>query len=386
MIRLSVAATALSVAIMILTLAFVSGFQQAIADKVFSFWGHIRLQQHPSYSSDLSDEIPSFSNDTVVTAAKNNPAVRQIDLYANKAALLESAANMEGVMLKGVDQQFSSARILPFMQKGEWLSFDTLNPSIVVSSYTARMLSLDTGQKAFLYFMNQEGGAPRVRLVRVSGIYKTAIEEYDRSFAFVDIGLIKKMQGWLQQEISGYEITLKDYQTDKTTVNELMDAIPMSWYATSIRDIYPNIFDWLELQNVNRTLIVTIMCIVAVINLISCLLILVLERRKMIGLLKAIGASNAQVQGIFWRQGVYICLKGLLWGNIIGLSFCYLQKKFGLIQLDEAAYYISVAPVKLIWWEVLAVNVGTFVICFLILLLPSLLVRKMDPVSALRFD
>ena len=371
---------------MILTLAFVSGFQEAIAKKVFSFWGHIRMQQHPAYSSDLSDEIPSIPNDSVISAAKANPSVKSIDVYANKAALMKSKTNMDGLMLKGVDQKFSSSRILPFLIKGNWLNFDTLNPSVVISAHTARILELDTGQKAYLYFMNKDGTSPRIRSVKVAGIYKTSIEEYDRTFAMVDIRLIQKLQGWSRGEISGYEITLQDYRDDRNTLDDLLDKIPLSWYATSIRDIYPNIFDWLELQNVNRTLIIVIMCIVAVINLISCLLILVLERSKMIGLLKAVGATDGQVQGIFWRQGLYISLKGVLWGNLLGVSLCILQDLTGFIRLDETAYYLQVAPVKLIWWQVVAVNAGTFGICFFILLIPSLLVKKISPVRALRFQ
>lgn len=371
---------------MILTLAFVSGFQHAIAEKVFNFWGHIRVQQHPSYSADLSDELPSRGNDTVLRLIKNNSAVRSVDAYASKASLLKSASNMEGVILKGVDANFSRERMLPFLIKGSWLSFDSTLPSILISAHTARVLELDTGHKAYLYFMSREAAAPKIRPVKVAGIYKTAIEEYDRSFAIVDMSLIQKLQGWGTDEISGYEITLNNYQQDRMTANALLDDLPVSWYATPLREIYPNIFDWLELQNTNRTLIIVIMCIVAVINLISCLLILVLERSKMIGLLKALGSRDALVQGIFWRQGIYISLRGILWGNILGLILCFLQQTTGFIRLDESAYYLQVAPVRLIGWHVLAVNAGTFIVCVLLLSLPALLVRKIEPVRALRFD
>ncbi len=385
-IQLSVIATALSVAIMILTLAFVSGFQQAIADKVFSFWGNVRVQQHLSNTTDLADEVPGIANDTVISLLKKDPRIRWVDPYATKATLIKSKANMEGIMLKGVARDFAFDRMRPFMLKGSWLTYDTANPSIVISAYTAKLLELDTGQKAYLYFLNKENGLPRIRTVRVSGIFKTAIEEYDRSFAIVDIGLIQKLQQWGAERLSGYEVTLKDYRQDKNTADELMDRMPLSWYATPLKEIYPNIFDWLDLQDVNRTMIITIMCIVAIINLISCLLILILERSKMIGLLKAVGAHDSVVQEIFWKQGLYIGLKGIFWGNIIGLSLCWLQQATGFIRLDEAAYYLKSAPVKIIWWQIIAVNTGTIGVCFIVLLIPSLLVRKILPVKALRFQ
>ena len=371
---------------MILTLAFVSGFQQAIAEKVFNFWGHIRVQQHPSYSADLSDELPSRGSDTVLNILKNNPAVKSVDMYASKASLLKSASNMEGIILKGVNANFSKERMQPFLVKGQWLSFDSTLPSVVISAHTARVLELDTGQRAYLYFMSREAAAPKIRPVKVVGIYKTAIEEYDRSIAIVDMSLIQKLQEWNRSQFSGYEVTLHDYRQDHMAANDLLDELPVSWYATPMKDIYPNIFDWLDLQDTNRALIIVIMCIVAVINLISCLLILVLERTKMIGLLKALGSRDSMVQGIFWRQGIYISLKGIFWGNITGLLICFLQKVTGFIRLDESAYYLREAPVRLIGWHLLAVNAGTFIVCVLLLSLPALLVRKIEPVRALRFD
>jgi lipoprotein-releasing system permease protein len=385
-IRLSVVATMVSVAIMIITLAFVAGFQEAISNKVFSFWGHVRVQESPPSVSGLAEELPSRRNDTVVNAIKNETAVKWMDVYATKSALLKSTESIEGVLLKGVDADFHKERILPFLRKGNWLSFDTTAYSILISEYTARQLQVGVGEKAYLYFIDEAGTTPRVRPVTVSGIYKTSIEEYDKTFALVDLRLIQVINGWSAYQVGGYELTLDDYTSDRRVSNLLMDEIPTSWYSTAVRDIYPNIFDWLQLQNTNRQIIIAIMCVVAVINLISCLLILVLERSKMIGLLKAVGAVDGQVLQIFWRQGLIIAGLGILLGNVLGLGICLLQQYTGFIRLDEAAYYVAEAPVKIIWWQVLAVNVLTFLTCFLILLIPSLLVRKIKPVTALRFE
>jgi len=385
-VRLSLAATVFSVSVMILTLAFVSGFQEAIAKKVFSFSGHIRVQQHPPQASDLSDELPSRGDDSIRNIILRTEQVRSAHAYINKTCLMRSQSSMEGIMLKGVGKDFSTERFASFITKGQGLLFDTLLPSVLISSHTARALTLDTGQFVYLYFMNEQNEKPRIRKARVTGIYKTAIEEYDRNMAITEMDLLQKMQSWEKTYVSGYEVTVDDHSQDAVIVSRILDSLPVDWYATSVKEIYPNIFDWLNLQDTNRGLIIGIMCIVAIINLVSCLLILVLERRRMIGALKAFGATDWQVQSIFWRQGMLIALKGILWGNVIGILLCWLQSSFGLIRLDESAYYIRVAPVKLIGWHVMFVNVGTVVICLCTLLIPSLLVRKINPVKALRFS
>lgn len=371
---------------MILTLAFVSGFQEAIAKKIFSFSGHIRVQQHPPQSSDLSDESPSIANDTIRDLIRLTGRVLSVDPYINKTCLMRSQTTMEGIMLKGVESDFTKNRFESFIIRGEGLSFDTTRPSVLISSYTARSLGLDTGQQVYLYFMSERTEQPRVRKVRIAGVFKTAIEEYDRNFAVTEIDFLQKMQQWDRSAISGYEVSIDDHQKDRAIVSNILDNIPVDWYATSVREIYPNIFDWLNLQDTNRGLIIGIMCLVAMINLVSCLLILVLERRRMIGVLKAFGAADIQVQQIFWRQGILIALKGIFWGNIVGLALCLLQSQLGFIRLDEASYYIRVAPVKIIPWHVLVINGGTIILCLGVLLIPSLLVRKIHPVQALRFN
>lgn len=387
-IRLSALATMISVAVMILALAFVAGFQQTISNKVFSFWGHIRVQEEEPSISGLAEELPTEKNDTVVRILNRDKTIKFADAFATKSALLKSSESIEGVLLKGIESSFSKERIEPFLTKGNWLKFDTASSAyqILISEYTAKQLQLKPGDKAFLYFLEQQGALPRIRPVTIAGTYKTSIEEYDKTFALVDISLIQKINGWTKNEIGGYEITLHDYRDDIETSNRLLDEIPSSWFSTPIREIYPNIFDWLKLQNINRQIIITIMCIVAVINLITCLIILVLERSKMIGLLKAAGAANKQVQSIFWQQGLLITFTGIILGNVLGLGLCWLQQATGFLRLDETAYYVSKAPVLIIWWQVLLVNLITFFVSFLILLIPSLLVVKISPVKALRFE
>jgi lipoprotein-releasing system permease protein len=387
-IRLSAAATAISVAVMILAFAFVEGFQYTVSSKVFSFWGHLRVQQQQSSVSGLAEELPVEKNDTVYNTLKVHPNVKLVDAFATKSAMLKTSETIEGVLLKGVDKQFSKERLQPFMQQGKWLEFDdsVQNNQIVISTYTAKQINAKVGDRILIYFIDNNSTAPRVRPVTVSGIYKTGIEEYDKTFAIIDMNLIRRLNGWTNTQIGGYEITLNDYRTDFKTNIELLDELPVVWFSTPLREIYPNIFDWLALQSTNKTVILIIMCIVAVINLISCLIILVLERSRMIGLLKATGATNSQVQVIFWNQALIIAVVGLTLGTLLGLGICWLQQTTGFIKLDESAYYVATAPVRIIWWHVLLINVVTFVVSFLILFIPSLLVRKMSPVKALRFE
>jgi lipoprotein-releasing system permease protein len=336
----------------------------------------------------LAEELPVEQNDSVYQILKSHPNVQLVDAFATKSAMLKTSETIEGVLLKGVDKQFSSERLKPFMQEGKWLAFDdsVQNNQIVISTYTAKQINAKVGDRILIYFIDNNSTAPRVRPVTVSGIYKTGIEEYDKTFAIVDMNLIRRLNGWSNTQIGGYEITLNDYRTDYKTNNQLLDQLPVVWFSTPLREIYPNIFDWLALQSTNKTVILIIMCIVAVINLISCLIILVLERSRMIGLLKATGATNGQVQVIFWNQALIITLVGLTLGTLLGLGICWLQQTTGFIKLDEAAYYVSTAPIRVLWWQVVLINVVTFVVSFLILFIPSLLVRKMSPVKALRFE
>jgi lipoprotein-releasing system permease protein len=387
-IRLSAAATAISVAVMILAFAFVEGFQYTVSSKVFSFWGHLRVQQQQSSSSGLAEELPVEKNDTVFNILRTNKSVKYADAFATKSAMLKTTETIEGVLLKGVEKDFSKKRLEAFITKGRWLQFDdsVVNNQILISEYTSRQINATVGDNILIYFIDNNSTTPRVRPVTICGIYKTGIEEYDKTFALVDINLIRKLNGWTSSQIGGYELTLFDYRKDYRINNELLDQIPVQWFSTPMREIYPNIFDWLELQSTNKQVILIIMCIVAVINLISCLIILVLERSKMIGLLKATGAADAQIQIIFWNQAVIIALAGMILGTLLGLGICWLQQTTHFIKLDEAAYYVSAAPIRVIWWQVLLINAITFVISFLVLFIPSLLVKKINPVKALRFE
>jgi lipoprotein-releasing system permease protein len=387
-IRLSMVATIISVAVMIVTLSFVNGFQEAVSQKVFSFWGHIRVQYKQPVKAAIAEELPIQQNDSVVLAVKKNPQVQSIHPFATKYAILKTSDEIEGVLLKGLDTSYNFSHLKNFMKEGRWLQFNdsTYSRDIIISTYTARQLKLKLNDRLLIYFIRPDGSM-RPDKLDIVGIYKTGIEEYDKTFAIGDLKLIQRLNGWQEDEIGGYEIFLKDYTKMLPVSDELyyMNEFPQSWDTRIIRDIYPNIFDWLKMQDVTRNVLIVFMIIIAVINLITCLIILVLERIRMIGVLKALGASDWTVQKIFLKHSSLITVAGIIGGTLFALAILYLQKYTGFIKLNEEAYYMSTAAVKIIWWQVGAVCAGTLLVCFMVLMIPTFIVKKIQPIKAIHF-
>lgn len=388
-IRLAVTATAVSVGAMIVTLAFVNGFQETVSQKVFSFWGHMRLQQYEPNKALVAEESPLEKKDTVIAQLRKIRQIETIQGFATKSAVLQQQANIEGVLFKGVESSYNFTNINRFLVQGKWPAFgDSMySHDIVVSQHMADQMQIKANDSIKIHFIDAAGGRSNFRRMRVSGIFKTGIEEYDNLFAIGDIRLIQRLNNWQPDEIGGYEIFLHDYKAMDTVNNMILESglIPENWTSKTIREVYPNIFDWLGIQDVNRDVIFIVMAVVAVINLVTCLLILVLERTRMVGVLKAVGSTDVTIQKIFLFHATYITLIGAGAGFIFGVGLCLLQQYTGLITLNESAYYVSVAPVKIVWWQVGLVCAGTVIVCFLSLILPTLIVRHMQPVKAIRF-
>ena len=385
-IRLSIAATVISVTVMILTLTFASGFQKTISHKVFSFWGHIRIQSYYSARVAIAEETPIHRSDSVTGLKKLYPAIKTVQAFATKNAILKTAETIEGVLFKGVEKGYDFSNLDQFKVDGRWLSFTDSGYSneINLSAYTANLLKLKTGDQVLIYFI-QPGAPPRPRKLTVAGIFKTGIEEYDKLIAIGDLKLIQRLNDWDANQIGGYEIFLKDFNKMDAVSDAIVPDIPIGLQSNTIKYIYPSIFDWLALQNKTIFIVLAIMIGIAILNLITCLLILVLERTRMIGLMKALGARDHTIRGVFLYHGAIITFFGLLLGNICALLIAWLQKETGFIKLPEDAYYISEAAIDVVWWQIAAVNTGTFIVCFTVLLIPTILIKRIQPIKAIQF-
>jgi lipoprotein-releasing system permease protein len=387
-IRLAIAATAIGVMAMILTIAFAKGFQHAIADKMYGFSGHIRVQHFDTEKTQNDSVAPTSVNDTVLTAIRNDPGVKYFYAFANKDAILKGPESFEGLKLKGVEPDFSFDHLQEFLKSGRWIHFPDSGYSneINLSSYTANQLKLKAGDKLYAYFI-QADGSKRVRPMVVAGTFKTGIEYYDRVNALVDIRLVQRLNNWGSGEISGYEIFIRDYSMADSVSNRIFEKLPRNWNSQSIKEIYGNIFDWLNLQDTTILIVIVIMILVSILNLVTCLIILLLERTHMIGILKSMGSRDKGIQKIFLYHGALITFAGIILGNLFGLLFYWLQNRYGIITLPEESYYISTAVAYITWQQVCFVNLGTFIVCFAVLLFPSFfIIRRLSPVRAIAFN
>jgi len=388
-IRLSITATVISVAVMIITLSFVNGFQQTVSNKVFSFWGHLRVGYRQPMKANIAEEEPIAANDSLAKSIRQMPEVQSIHPFATKYAILKTPEEIEGVLVKGLDATYDTMHMKSFMQQGRWIRFNdsTYSREIVISSYTAKQLNLKLNDRILIYFIKPDGSLRPDKLTIV-GFYKTGIDEYDKTFAIGDLKLIRRLNNWAEDEIGGYEIFLKDYKQMNKVSNEIFGLanFPQLWDTKTIQEVYPNIFDWLNIQDTNQNILITIMTIIAIINLITCLIILVLERLRMIGTLKALGARNWTIQKIFLNHSAYITLTGIILGALFGLGLLWLQQATGFIHLPEDAYYMDKAEVKIIWWQVGLVAAGTLLVSVLVLLIPTFIVRRIQPIRAIRFS
>lgn len=381
-IRIAIAAVALSMAVMILTISLVSGFQNEIKDKIFGFWGHIHITEFGIGKSDH----PISINQPYYPYIDTLPEIKHIQVFSYKAGIIKTENQIEGLVLKGVGNDFDWTFLNDQLKSGTVLnvSGEKVSSGILISSYTASRLNLNVGEKIIAYFIQNP---PRYRQLEINGIYNTGLEEYDKMYALVDIRHIHQLNDWEDNMVGGFEVFLEN-PDDLERMSDfiLYDVLSYDQIAQTIKEIYPNIFDWLELQNMNELIIILLMIAVAAINMITCLLILILDRTRMIGILKALGANNFQIRKIFLYQAAYILGFGMLAGNILGLSIAVLQMYFQFIQLDEASYYVSYAPINLNLLHILLLNFSTFLLCLLFLLLPSFLISKIAPVKAIRVD
>lgn len=389
-VRVAVGGIAVGIMVMILTLAVVQGFQDEIRKKVTGFGSHIQITH---YDSNISLEADSLNrNQPTVEALKDFPGVRHIQVFAVKAGIIKNKEQLLGVMLKGVDNEFDWDFFRKNLVQGEVFGYpDTVGDRVMVSQYMADKLGLEVDKKIKMFFLSD--GRSRARSFTISGIYNTGLTEgYDDKFVLCDIRQVQKLNHWDSTAVAGFEVLLDENVPvdDAERLGELTDRVndelDYELIAENIRDLTPSIFSWLDVLDTNAIIIIVLMIFVGMINMISALLILIIDRTNMIGTLKAMGADSWLVMKIFLRNGSGMILRGVIAGNILGIGLCLLQKYTGLVGLDEQSYYVKVVPIHIVWTDVLLLNVCTILICSLALLLPVLLVTKITPVRALRFS
>ncbi len=372
---------------MILSLAFINGFQDVISRKIFSFWGHLRIQHFEPYKVNTAEETPIFRDTLVESHIRGMENIAHLSPFATKSAVLNANGSIEGILFKGVDASYPFARLNSFLKAGKWpnLEDSLYGREIVMPQPVADALMLKVGDELLIYFIQPGEERPRTRKLKICGIYRTGIDIYDKTFAIGDIRLLQRLNDWQPEQIGGYEVVLRNVEKPEASSDLIFPMLPEGWDSRTLLQIHPEIFDWLNLQNANKYILITVMTLVALINLITCLIILVLERTRMIGVLKALGMGDWQVQRIFLGYGTMILTWGIGLGSLLGLGIAWLQQRTGFIKLDETAYYMDRAPIQIIWWQVGAVLTGTFITCILVLMIPTIISRRIQPAKAVQF-
>jgi lipoprotein-releasing system permease protein len=387
---IAVIGISLGLAVMILAVAILTGFKEQIREKVVGFGSNIQIVNFDSNYS--LETAPISEGQDFIPKIKNIPGIKHVQVFATKAGIIKTEDDIQGVVLKGVGSDFDWDYFSSCMVDGKIFTVnDTARTDmVIISKKISDMLRLKTGDSFAMFFVQDP---PRQRKFTISGIYETSLEEFDKMYVFCDISHIKRLNGWKTDQVSGFEIFINDFDRLDEMYAEVSDAIGYkiaegeeNFKVTSIRKKYPQIFDWLNFQDVNVVIIILLMLIVAGFNMISSLLILILEKTNMIGVLKALGSDDNTIRRIFLYQGAYLIGKGLLWGNIIGIGLALLQLKTGLVSLDPSSYYIKTVPVNFEIFHILLLNAGTMAVILIMLLVPSKLISRITPVKAIKYD
>lgn len=378
-VRIAIAGVMLSLAVMILSIAIIKGFKTEIQDKVRGFIGDIQI-----YRFDLNgsfEKSPFVPNDSTISYLEANKNIESFYPFATKPAIISANGEVEGINFKGIDSTYDWRFIQKHLIAGKILDFKSTDLQILVSEYTANRLKLKVGDRFIIHFVNP----PKRRKFTVVGIYAVGIENIDKSFALGDINVIRSVNNWEPKQMGGIEVRTKDFSQLKQNADDVYANLELNLRSRSVQESTPEIFTWLSLLDVNTRVLLVLMMIVGVINMVTALLIMILERTSMIGLLKAMGITNVSVMKIFLYNAIYLVGIGLILGNILGLGLAYLQHTTHLFKLDQTNYYLAYVPMEVHLMDVVMLNIATVVICAAVLIIPSTLVSRISPLKAIRF-
>ena len=390
-IRIATIGVAIGLAVMIVTVSVVLGFKHTIRDKVVGFGSHIQVHNIMNYNG--SDPHPICANDSLMKAVGKLPGVAKAERFSMTQGILKTDEDFLGIAIKGIAEEYDTTFLSQHLIAGNITSFSdkTSKYKLLVSKMIANKMHLKVGDKVFGYFIDNQD--VRTRKFTISGIYQTNMTRFDETLCFTDLHTANKLNGWTDNQATGIEVLVKDFEKVNETANQFIDNINRtsdeqgnSLTSETIYELYPQVFSWLELLDINVWIILALMVCVAGFTMISGLLIIILERTQMIGILKALGARNKTVRHTFLWFSVFIIGQGLFWGNIVGIGIVLLQKYTGFITLDPQTYYVSEAPMELNLPLVALINIATLLICVFVLIAPSYLISHIHPAKSMRYE
>ena len=386
-IKIAIVAIATGVVMMLISFATGIGLQKKIREKMSAFTGHITISSYNNNNSQVSLQPVSTDQD-FYPRFTSVEGVEHVQATAYKGGVIRTANDFEGIIVKGVGADFNWNYFKDFLIAGKLPDFENqLNDEVLISQYTADRLGLEVGDKAITYFLREDSyETPQLRAFEITGIYNSGFQDFDELYLLADIRHIQRLNDWESDEVGSFEVFLEDFEQLDEKGMEIYQNTGSFLDTRTIREQYYSIFEWLSLFDFNIALIIGIMILVAGINMITALLVLILERTQMIGIFKALGASDWRIRKIFLFNAAYLIVLGLFWGNLIGLGLLLAQKYFELFPLNPETYYVTQAPVYLGWQYIIGVNIGTLVLCMLMLLVPSYIITKISPVKAMKFE
>lgn len=385
-IKIAITAIAIGIIMMIMAVATGVGLQDKIREKVSAFNGHIIISNFDDNQSQVTTE-PISINQSFYPKFKNVEGISHVQAVASKAGIIRTEKAFEGIIYKGVGKDYSFTNLEEYLVDGKIPNLKSeLNTEVLISEYLAKRLQLKVGDKFLTFFMKENGKLPNKRNFLITGIFNSGFEEFDKTFILGDIRHVQLINKWQPTEVGAFEVFVDDFSKIKEKGEEVYKEIPPTYNSITIEEKYYSIFEWLKLFDFNILVILIVMIVVATINMAVALLVLILERTQMIGILKAMGANNWNVRKIFLYNAFYLIARGLFWGNFIAITLLVMQKVYGVIQLNPENYYVNEAPVSINLLHIALLNIGTVIVCLLVLLIPSYIITKISPVKAIRFD
>ena len=385
-IKIAILAIALSIFMMVISVATGVGLQQKIREKIAAFNGHVILSNFDDNQSQVTAE-PIDAKLLSVSQLKKNSFITHVQPVITKGALIRTKTDVEGIIFKGVDASYQWKNLEEFLVAGKipTYKYGDIN-EVLISQFLANRLKLKVGNSFSTFFMKTQGKLPSVRKFKIAGIYNSGFQEFDSSYIIGNIQHLQRINNWQPNQFGAYEIFIDDFSKLDQRAQEIYKTIPPTFNSVSISEKYFSIFEWLKLFDFNILVILIIMIAVATINMVVALLVLILERTQLIGMLKALGANNWSIRKIFLYNAAHLISRGLLWGNGIAILLLVIQKKFQIIKLNPESYYVSSVPIDVNFFYIFLLNLGTILICILILLIPSYLITKISPIKALNFN